>query len=125
VGRRRPYFWLLAGWVALTLTLTSIPNPTLPIDVPQADKLAHLGFYGVIGCLFALWRRESGDSRHRAILRSALFVAFLGAFDEAHQQFIPGRSMDLLDWVADAAGGGAGAASAGVLPLLFPFLLTR
>jgi VanZ family protein len=30
-------------------------------------------------------------------------VAF-GALDEVHQGFVPGRSQDAMDWVADAAG---------------------
>ena len=49
---------MLAGWVALTLTLTSIPNPEFGPSFPGADKVAHFGFYGVTGFLFVLWRRE-------------------------------------------------------------------
>ena len=125
MNRRRLYFWLLASWLALTITLTSLPNPKFRIDVPHQDKVAHLSFYGVIGFLFALWRRESGDSTSRAVAGALLFVAAFGAFDEIHQRFIPGRSMDILDWTADVAGGMAGGTMAVFAPLLRPLPTTR
>ncbi|HEY5995849.1 MAG TPA: VanZ family protein [Candidatus Deferrimicrobiaceae bacterium] len=125
MNRRRLYFWLLASWLALTITLTSLPNPNFRIDVPHQDKVAHLSFYGVIGFLFALWRRESGDSASGAVVGALLFVAAFGAFDEIHQRFIPGRSMDILDWTADVAGGMAGGTMAVFAPLLRPLPTTR
>jgi VanZ family protein len=33
----------------------------------------------------------------------------LGAADELHQKFIPGRDTELLDWAADTTGGLLGA----------------
>jgi VanZ family protein len=39
----------------------------------------------------------------RALLWLAV-VSSLGAADEWHQQFIPSRSMDVRDWMADTAG---------------------
>jgi VanZ family protein len=125
LGRRRLYFRMLVGWVALTLTLTSIPNLQTPVDLPHADKLAHLGFYGVMGFLFALWRREASDPVPRAILVAILFIVVLGALDEGHQSFIPGRSMEFNDWLADMAGGGIGSFSSGFIPSVFPFLVTK
>lgn len=123
--RRRIFLLCMAGWTGLTLILTSIPRPGVDIPVPGWDKLAHFGFYGVTGLLCALWRRECGDTAARSVATAALFVALLGAADEAHQRFIPGRSMDLLDWAADAAGGVSGAAASSFLPALFPFLLSE
>jgi len=123
--RRRLYFSILAFWVALTLTLTSIPNPSFDVTIPFSDKVAHFGFYGVAGFLCALWRRESGWSGRRAFAFACLFVVLLGAADEVHQQWIPGRSMELLDWVADVSGGTAGALFAMAAAFLFPFLLSR
>jgi VanZ family protein len=109
MARRRMYFMLLAGWVLLTFVLTSIPNPRFGPDIPHVDKVAHFGFYGVAGFLCALWRRESGRAPWAAVAFAVAFVALLGAVDEIHQYWIPGRSMDLYDWVADLAGGGSGA----------------
>jgi len=124
VTRGRLYFAMLAGWVAFTLTLTSIPNPDFGPSFPGEDKVAHFCFYGVAGFLFVLWRREAGAGAARAVASAALFALLLGALDEFHQQWIPGRSMEFLDWAADAAGGTAGAACSYVAVKLFPFLRT-
>jgi VanZ family protein len=115
---------MLAGWVALTFTLTSIPNPEFGASFTAADKLAHFGFYGVAGFLFVLWRRENGAGAAVAVGLAAIFAALLGAVDEYHQQWIPGRSMELLDWAADFAGGAAGAFCSAVAVSRIPWLLT-
>ncbi len=124
-SRRRIYFGLLVLWVLLTLLLTSIPNPRPFSPFRFADKAAHMGFYGVMGFLCALWRRESRVSVGRAVLEALLFAAAVGAVDEVHQYWIPGRSADLLDWSADVLGGGFGAWFSVLLPSLFPFLVTE
>ena len=123
--RERLYLVMLAGWVAFTLTLTSIPNPEFGPLFPGADKVAHFGFYGVMGFLFVLWRRETGTGGTAAVVWAAIFAAFLGAVDEVHQQWIPGRSMDFLDWVADFAGGTAGGFCSAVAASMLPVLLTQ
>jgi VanZ family protein len=115
---------MLAGWVALTLTLTSIPEPEFGPSFPGADKLAHFGFYGVAGFLFVLWRREIGTGAAAAVVCAAIFAALLGAVDEYHQQWIPGRSMELLDWAVDVAGGTAGGFCSAVAASMLPVLLT-
>jgi len=125
VTRRRLYLVLLAGWVLLILILTSVPNPDFGPSFPGSDKVAHFGFYGVSGFLCALWRREAGWGSGSSALCAALFVALLGAVDEFHQQWIPGRSMEMLDWVADFSGGTAGALTSAAAVSVFPFLLTR
>jgi VanZ family protein len=49
-----------------------------------------------------------------------LGVSLLGAVDEWHQSFIPGRSMSLPDWVADTAGATVGVLAIRLLPFLTP-----
>ena len=124
VTRDRLYLAMLAGWVAFTLTLTSIPNPVFGPSFPGADTIAHFSFYGVMGFLFVLWRREIGTGTAAAVVWAAIFAALFGAVDEFHQQWIPGRSMDLLDWVADFTGGVAGGFCSSVAASKLPFLLT-
>jgi VanZ family protein len=124
VTRGRLYLAMLAGWVALTFMLTSIPDPEFGPSFPGADKLAHFGFYGVMGFLFVLWRRETGKGAMVTVVWAAIFTALLGAVDEFHQQWIPGRSMELLDWAADFAGGTAGGFCSAVAVSMIPYLLT-
>lgn len=116
------YLVLLLLWVSLTFLLTSLPNAELPVRFRFADKAAHLGFYAVMGALCGLWRRAEGVTAGRAALQALLFIAVAGALDEVHQHFIPGRSMDLADWVADLLGGVGGGLLSMVLPRVFPVL---
>ena len=122
--RERLYLLMLAGWVAFTLTLTSIPNPGFGPTFLGEDKVAHFSFYGTMGFLFVLWRRETGTGSVVTVIWAMIFAALLGGVDEFHQQWIPGRSMELLDWVADFAGGTAGGFCSAVAVSMFPFLLT-
>jgi VanZ family protein len=123
--RKRLYLGLLIGWVGLTFLLTSLPHPKFSMGILYHDKAAHFAFYGVTGFLCALWRRESGFPAKQAVRYAVLFVLAVGAVDEIHQYWIPGRSMELLDWMADTLGGGTGAGFSLLLPRLFPFLITE
>ncbi|MBM2829002.1 MAG: VanZ protein, partial [Actinobacteria bacterium] len=70
-------------------------------------------------------QRESGRRAAASILAGLAFVSIVGAVDEIHQYWIPGRSMDFFDWVADTTGGGTGALFSALLCTWLPFLLTE
>ena len=95
-------------WAAFILILTSIPGSHLPVPpFRYFDKVVHLAIYGVLGWLTA--RAWTDGSRVSAAALVALdLVSCFGAFDEWHQQFIPLRSMELLDWAADTTGAAIG-----------------
>jgi len=59
------------------------------------------------------------------VLYAVLFVLAVGAVDEIHQHWIPGRSMAILDWMADILGGGTGAVFSLLLLRIFPSLITE
>jgi VanZ family protein len=98
---RRVAPWLpAAAWAGVIFFLSS--RPTLPVEprIPHFDKIAHFGAYAVLGALLAF-----AAARSRAPLAVAVALGVLyGASDEIHQMFVPGRSPDVLDWAADAAG---------------------
>jgi VanZ family protein len=73
------------------LFVTSHPVPT------GWDKVAHFICFSVITAL--LWRGTAG----RAPLAVLASVVAFGALDEVHQLFLPMRSAEFLDFVADAA----------------------
>jgi VanZ family protein len=65
--------------------------------VPQGwDKVAHFACFSVITAL--LWRGTCG----RAPLAVLGAVVAFAALDEVHQIFMPARSAEFLDFVADA-----------------------
>jgi VanZ family protein len=67
----------------------------------NGDKVVHFTAYCVLGASCA-WA-----ARTRTVLQALrwmVVVSMLGGIDEWHQQFIPSRSMDVRDWMADTAG---------------------
>jgi VanZ family protein len=76
---------------------------TLPVPVPPVsgiDKVGHFGVYAVLGWLLARAADRSGISLAWAAAAGIVY----GATDEIHQAFVPGRTPEFLDWVADSAG---------------------
>lgn len=58
--------------------------------------------YGVLGAALAFGRsRAPAPVRHSILLGIG---AIYGMTDELHQMFVPGRSPDVLDWLADVFG---------------------
>ncbi len=112
---RRPALWLagLLVWFATLWGLSSLHSAGPRIDVHHIDKLMHFGYFLGGGFLFAGWQfRLHADSPDwRRILGAALLaMALVGAVDEWHQCYTPGRSGgDPWDWTADVLGGAAGA----------------
>lgn len=92
--------WVPAvAWAAVIFFLSSRPTVPAPA-VPNVDKVLHFVAYAVLGACLAF-------AAHRSSLPMAVALLLgwaYGATDEIHQMFVPGRSPDLLDWLADAAG---------------------
>jgi len=88
------------------VALSSVPGDRLELPLfPHADKLAHLAVYGLLGLLVlrALARTTRLALATRAFVTVVLVTVF-GVTDELHQVFVPGRSAEVLDVVADGAG---------------------
>jgi VanZ family protein len=99
-------------WAAIILILTSLPGADIPrLNFADADKLAHGTLYAILGLLSV---RASGRPRRPAWVLVIVLgsVALLGALDEWHQQFISGRCVEFLDWVADCLGAAVGVVAA-------------
>lgn len=95
--------------MALILYLSLRPAPyTLP-DVEFFDKVLHFGAYFVLGALLARAIAKGGGERGVPVVMAAFVAAFFfGAIIEALQAVVPGRSADVIDGVANAAGALAG-----------------
>ena len=90
-------------WAAVLLAATSIPNPHVPRELRDTDKLVHALLYGVLGWLTVRALRPAHRGAWRLVVVLAGIVAF-GWLDEWHQQFIPGRAQSDADWLADSVG---------------------
>lgn len=116
--------WLPAVlYMALIWAISSLSLPDLSIDrFPFRDKGIHAVEYFVLGFLVAHAALRTWPERPRArIAAVALLVTCgWGVLDEIHQAFVPGRSSDLLDVVADLVGALAGTTARLALSALGP-----
>jgi len=100
----------LVYWIILFI-LTSIPVDQVPKFFGTQDKIEHFAAYfllSILLCLTLHFQRKNLQLSSRALLITFLIVIFYGVIDELHQLFVPGRSGDILDWLADSIGGGLG-----------------
>jgi len=108
---RWPWLALTLLYCAIIFALSSQPDlgrdPPPWLDWPHSDKVIHFTMFGGLAGLVALglWR-SNGDALPpaRRLFAAAGFATVYGLFDEIHQLFVPNRSFDLLDLLADAAG---------------------
>lgn len=109
---RRYWIWILPLSVAGAIVWLS-SRSSYPFDVALPgflDKVAHLAAFGVQAAFIDIaWRRTHPALplvRRRILI--FIIVAVFSASDELHQRFVPGRSCDVYDWLADALGAGLG-----------------
>jgi VanZ family protein len=96
----------LAAWLALMITVSSLPGDALPeVPVWNADKLAHAAEYLVLALLVFRYLRLGRRLlfSHSWQLTAAMTVVY-AALDELHQLFIPNRLCDWHDFAADCSG---------------------
>ena len=103
---RRLLLWgPVIAYMVIIFFESSMSDAPLPSDV--SDKSAHIGGYLLMGILAV--RAVHGGLPARITARGAVLALLItigyGAFDEFHQWFVPGRSADVLDLLADAGGG--------------------
>ncbi len=99
---------IVAVYLVAIAVVSHDPSPPVPpLGFEGADKLLHALAYGVLGWLWA-WAL-GGRRPATAAAVGFLAAAAYGVTDEVHQAFVPSRDASALDWLADAAGAGAGA----------------
>lgn len=92
---------------------SAFPSPVRTPGVPLGDKLLHLTGYALLAALvFRAMNATRPGPAGRLWTMSVLFAALYGALDEVHQAFVPSRTADVLDLLADAAGAAIGAGAA-------------
>jgi VanZ family protein len=110
-GFIRAAFLLAAlSWAGLIFYLSSQPTIDTPSLFPGQDKLFHLIAFGMLGFMvMGTLRATQGSYLPRQAWLVTLAVTLYGILDEFHQYFVPGRSADVYDVLADAVGGLLGA----------------
>lgn len=97
VRTRRDWVWPIA-LAAMVILASQRPRLASP-DITHIDKVTHFSVYGLLATLVC----RLGAGKRGAIV-AWVVVALFGITDEWHQSFIPGRSSDVADWIADISG---------------------
>ena len=100
-------FWAGAIWYGSTISLGAVS----PFRLFGVDKVGHAGEYAVLGMLAAnaLLTLSGGIYRWDAWQGAVAISGLWGWIDEIHQYWVPGRSTDPTDLIADLLGAGIGA----------------
>jgi VanZ family protein len=86
------------------LSSQSRPLPFIPDRFFAYDKVLHALEYAVLGALLARAAVGAGAGSRGSVILAAAAGSGYGATDEWHQSFVPGRSCDPFDWMADTVG---------------------
>lgn len=106
----RASLWAFPVWPAWLSTLLILVVGSIPQGPPGAqrlnDKLLHFIGFGFAAWLWGRACRylDPAAPARTVALRGGLASSVLGALLELWQGFLPYRSAELLDWVADALG---------------------
>lgn len=114
---------LVLYWLTL-LILTSLPSEHITDIFTLSDKLKHFFGYLVLATLLSLNLKFQEKWLHIAnkyFLYAFTICITYGILDEIHQMFVPNRSAEFYDWVADMLGSFSGA----ILSVIFVRLITK
>lgn len=119
---KKYYHIALAGYCLIIFIESSIPGNNLPkVEFEFSDKIIHFLIYSILCLLFFYSLKNQSKSiklQKFAPEFALLFTSVYGITDEVHQYFVPNRSCEFYDWVADLAG-------ALVVYLFFRFVILR
>jgi VanZ family protein len=96
---------LIVYWLIL-FVLTTLPGNEA-INIGVNDKIEHFGAYGLLTVILYLnlfFQDKYSLLKKYPATFSLLVASLYGMVDELHQIFVPGRTADIRDWLADFVG---------------------
>ncbi|MBN9298662.1 MAG: VanZ family protein [Filimonas sp.] len=112
MSKKSKWIFLAIGWLLVVCFLLCIPGSDLPQSgffdkIPFFDKWVHIFLFCVLTYLLSM-----GFSYHKrgtaAIVILILTICYGVAMEFVQKYYIPNRSFDLMDIVADSVGAGIG-----------------
>lgn len=92
------------AWTLLIFILCFLPGSELPdVDIPFIDKWAHLVLFGVFSFLWLCATPTRDISFLIILLLITVFTGWLVEYIQGH--YVPGRTQDDMDTIADSVGG--------------------
>lgn len=108
IFEKYPFFRVIPGvlMMAILFRLSASPSTGAGWLVPPFDKIAHGTAYAVLAFCLSLWWNQAKWLKKKWLwfVVTLAIASLYGVSDEFHQSFVPGRCMDVFDWVADTIG---------------------
>lgn len=110
--KQRPGYWPALGWLVLCTVLLCLPGSQFPkynwLSEIQFDKWVHIGLFGILVSL-SCWGYWSRIEENRSLTVAFIWLAILATvygigMEFIQDRYIPNRSFDTGDILADAAG---------------------
>ena len=105
-------YWLpILLYCLLIFIQSSYPSPDIGPHWPFKDKILHFTAYALLGALFLRAFSTTPIKQNLKLIfaLSILFSSLYGISDEIHQSFVPYRTADVMDALADFLGSTFGA----------------
>lgn len=99
--------WLIFTTILLTLPVSAFPKERWIIKIPMLDKWVHIGLFAIMAVLFC-WgfykKKFSGRLKHSFITIGIYCLVYGIIMEFVQKYFVPNRSFDMGDIIADGAG---------------------
>jgi VanZ family protein len=104
------YWFPIIVYCLLIFIQSSRPSPDITPDWRFFDKVLHFTAYALLGALFLRAFNITRIKHHLKliIILSIILSSLYGISDEIHQSFVPFRTADAMDALADILGSIAG-----------------
>ena len=104
------YWFPILLYCLLIFIQSSRPSPDITPHWPYIDKVLHFTAYALLGALFLRAFNITRIKHHLKliIILSIILSSLYGISDEIHQSFVPFRTADAMDALADILGSIAG-----------------
>lgn len=96
--------WLAIAWTLLIFILCFLPGRDIPdVDIPFIDKWAHLVLFGMFSFLWLCATPTRNIYFLTSLFTITVFLGWLVEYIQGH--YVPGRTQDNMDTLADSVGG--------------------
>jgi VanZ family protein len=104
------YWFPIFVYCLLIFIQSSRPSPDITPHWPYVDKVLHFSAYALLSALFlrAFNTTRIKNNLKLIFILSVLLSSLYGISDEIHQSFVPYRTADAMDVLADILGSIAG-----------------
>jgi len=106
------FVWLITCTILLTLPASAFPSDNWYTKIPMWDKWIHIGLFSILSFLFCWGILKIGVREYnleKNFIQTAICCLLYGILMELVQRyFIPNRSFDSGDIIADGVGSAAG-----------------